>query len=404
MAIIVKGSTSGNSATATIPTATGVGDLLVFFMATYAGQPTAPAGWTQIAFSSSTTGNSDYSNSYYKIATAGDTGTLSIANMQANYCGWHIVCLSGYSSLNPINISSTLASGSTSSLSTASGNVATNKTTRRLSFFSLMSNDSTTPTFTTAQTNWTTLAATQGVSGYHGTQCNVRAADDVAGSYPPQNQTTSVVGSGNGIMVAIEQGNTSPSATNLQPNNTFKDNRIASAFTWTYSDTESNPQTALEIGYRLKGISGDFTIVAETSSTSTKTFAANTFVLGKEYEWRVRVDDGFGGGLGNWSSTASFLAGTSVWSSGSEIAQVSSTGSLPSNLSPGAYYVEVRTSDQIGFGYWSNSVNLIVTPTNNIYVRVNGVWVLGSTAKQIRQGGVWKSVPPTMSRWAGTFK
>lgn len=129
-------------------------------------------------------------------------------------------------------------------------------------------------------------------------------------------------------LVKIYVDNDTPVPTNLAPNNYEPIGLVTSStsVSWTYSDEESNPQYKYEISYREAGTTQAYTTFtsANAVSTTSHTFAANTFTDGKEYEWRLRLDDNEGGG---WSPyyIAYFTAGVGKWIYGPAVATSSST-------------------------------------------------------------------------------
>ena len=122
--------------------------------------------------------------------------------------------------------------------------------------------------------------------------------------------------------------NETPSVTSQTPRNYDAIGSVAvpSTFSWTYSDSESNTQYKYEISYRQAGTTGTYTTVTSANgvTTTSHTFAANTFTDGVEYEWRLRLDDNQGGGWSSYS-TAYFTAGTSKWVYGPPVTSASTS-------------------------------------------------------------------------------
>lgn len=122
--------------------------------------------------------------------------------------------------------------------------------------------------------------------------------------------------------------NVAPSVSSAFPSQEARDPRNPIIFSWTYSDADSNPQTGYNIQYRERGSEGTWTLVQATGAAPSHTFAANTFTLGKEYEYQIKVADGVAG-YGQWSPLQWFMAGTDIWKYTPEVTSSTQSGTLP---------------------------------------------------------------------------
>ena len=129
------------------------------------------------------------------------------------------------------------------------------------------------------------------------------------------------------VRLGYEKANEVPKVTALPVNGIAKDPRHPVIIDWTYSDAEGNAQDAYQIQYREMNSGGAWTTVTGTTASS-HTFAANTFTLGKEYEYQVRVSDAVAG-YGDWSNTAWFMAATSTWTSTFPVNSSTQSGLIP---------------------------------------------------------------------------
>lgn len=84
------------------------------------------------------------------------------------------------------------------------------------------------------------------------------------------------------------------------------DATTAQTFSWSHNPVDTSAQTAYEIQYRLKGAGTWSTTGKIASGTSSRSFAANFFANGKEYEWQVRTW-GAHATASAWSATATFV-------------------------------------------------------------------------------------------------
>jgi microcystin-dependent protein len=109
---------------------------------------------------------------------------------------------------------------------------------------------------------------------------------------------------------AMSVGVTSPpnAPTNLAPTaNQIIIPAQAKTFTWAYNSTDTTPQSAYQIQYRVVG-SGTWTTLAKTASSAASWSAAgNTFTDNSSYEWQVRT-------WGTASTGGSDGTGASAWS------------------------------------------------------------------------------------------
>lgn len=94
--------------------------------------------------------------------------------------------------------------------------------------------------------------------------------------------------------------------TNLAPaNNLITNPTQARTFTWQYNSTDTTAQTQYEIQWRVAGITAWTAVPTVSSTTSSHTFAADTFPDNSTIEWQVRTR-GANAAFGPWSATATF--------------------------------------------------------------------------------------------------
>lgn len=100
---------------------------------------------------------------------------------------------------------------------------------------------------------------------------------------------------GHGLASAWTQSATVPLQAPPNPPSSLAPNGLAftavnaQPFTWSHNTVDSSAQTAYEIQYRVVGASTWTTTGKIASTTQARTFAANTFVNGRQYEWQVRT-------------------------------------------------------------------------------------------------------------------
>lgn len=115
---------------------------------------------------------------------------------------------------------------------------------------------------------------------------------------------------GDGLTSAWKQSNsvalTAPpnAPSSLDPNGPVFDAALARLFKWKHNPVDSSVQSAYEIQYRI-GAAAWTTTGKITSSTQSRTFAADTFVNGNTYEWQVRTW-GAHATASPWSASATF--------------------------------------------------------------------------------------------------
>ncbi len=98
-----------------------------------------------------------------------------------------------------------------------------------------------------------------------------------------------------------------PSA--LSPNGETINSHATQTLKWQHNSVDSSSQSAYEIRYRIAG-AGSWTTTGKVVSTSQqRTFVADAFDSGNDYEWQVRTW-GAHADPSDWSSTATFVAST----------------------------------------------------------------------------------------------
>lgn len=181
-------------------------------------------------------------------------------------------------------------------------------------------------------------------------------------------------------------------------NNSTINNKTSVNFTWTSTGAA---QTGYEIIYRELG-SKDLTwtsIINLSSSSSTVAVPANTFEDGVSYEWTVYLYSVYGKGPAvlRYNFTAS-----NGWTTQTEVTSSSTTGVIDASaFTVGNYDVQVRTSDSNGYGPWSTLQTFTLGPPTNVYVKISGT--MKQSLVYVKQGGVWKQVPPKKVRSGGSF-
>lgn len=101
-------------------------------------------------------------------------------------------------------------------------------------------------------------------------------------------------------------GLTTPPAapTNLSPSGITVDPTMAQTWSWTYTSTDTTPQSAYELRHRLAGTT-DWTTVSANSSTPSRSMPANLYPELVTVEWQVRVK-GADPAFSEWSEPVSF--------------------------------------------------------------------------------------------------
>lgn len=327
MAVQVKASSSGTNSSIVLPAGIVAGDFIIVTLSSYNTSPyiNPTNGWNEITPASAASSYNNYQRCFWKIAAGNESSTtLSILNSSTISAHTALV-ITGHSATGTVNTSSNSSSGSTSNSITP---LTPTVKSREIMITSIMSNTGNVPTFTTP-------------SGYSEKQTSFvnqnyqRMTAFIANADTNANITRgafSVVASEQGAFISqnlfIAVGNENLAVTSQSPSNYEPIGSVSSTtqFSWTYTDNESNTQYKYEISYREAGTTGAYTTVTSANgvTATSHTFAANTFVDGKEYEWRLRLDDNQGGG---WSPyyTAYFTAGTSKWTYGPQITSSSST-------------------------------------------------------------------------------
>lgn len=328
MAATIKSSVMMNNANnyaMTIPASTVAGDLLIFLTGNYSSYAVPGGGnWTNIFQGFSNSGGLNfYMGAYRRFATAGDASTgISVSGLQPYNSGILLV-ISGADPTTPVNGFNWNPNYGNQSF--ASGAVTTTKGTLNIGFVGMMTGGGAVPTYTTA---WGTSVIYGPGNSYGANQVfqNYTAA---AGTVPSFTGNSSAPG-GDCIasIISIADGNATPTVTNQQPNIKAIDPRIPQTFTWQYNDSEGNPQTNYQIQYRERGTTTWTQTAVTTSAAATHTFAANTFTLGKEYEWQTRVSDAVAG-QGTWSLSAYFTAAVDMWKYSTQVTSSTSSGTIP---------------------------------------------------------------------------
>lgn len=326
MPVNVKSFSSlGTNGSIILPSDIVAGDLIILSLGSYDTTPNiVVSGWTQ---GGSYTAASSYFNRniwYWKIAVGTEAGT-SIAINNASSISSHIcLVLTGHASTGTIH--STQNSGADGTVVTlASKSVTANS--QEFVFVSEMANGTTVPNFT-APSGFSQVTTSAHTSYYRMSSYRADSVQMANATRSAVTFTSSTQGSVIGFSVHVAEGNPPPVATSQTPSNYEPIGNVASStnLSWTYSDQESNVQYKYEISYREAGTTGAYTTITSANgvSATSHTFAAGTFVDGKEYEWRLRLDDNQGGG---WSPyyTAYFTAGNSKWFYGPQVSSTSSS-------------------------------------------------------------------------------
>lgn len=330
MAITIKGSSSSSTNTIAVP-ASGIaaGDLCILLTGNYGnGALAAPAAWTQFGSTVSASATyTHYAACYYYKATSALTGNITMTN-GSGYQGAVLLVITGHDNAAPMHAFSS-NSGNSTVMSTNS--ITTTAKSRIIYFWTEMANtQSPIPTFTFAGGPASTLIqSVSNTNGYNRTEAWLNNANPLAPTtnYGAATMNTNSQGAFIGLGVAVKEGNVAPSVTAMAPNMIAADNRYPTTFTYTASNAEGDAHNAAEIRYRVRGSTDAYTTVTANSTTS-HTFAANTFTLGTEYEWAVRVSDVVAG-YGDWSQTGWFMAGADVWRYSAEVPTASTTNQNP---------------------------------------------------------------------------
>lgn len=144
------------------------------------------------------------------------------------------------------------------------------------------------------------------------------------------------------------------------------DPRANNTISWTYSDSDGNPQSSYELDYRVSG--GTWASLSTGTTASSYVIPADTLTDETDYEIRVRVNDGT-----VWSdySTDTFRADS--WTYYPEVESSSDSATISTaTLDPDSdYEVQVKVSDGFHYSEWSLSADMIYTRQ---YVYDGGVW------------------------------
>jgi len=144
---------------------------------------------------------------------------------------------------------------------------------------------------------------------------------------------------------------------------------------WTYSDTESSPQVAFEIGARAGGGSVWENIVTTSSTAQYYTIPALWFLPGV-YQIRIRAQDS----TGEWSDYITWMMDTTGWSiaegtgtaSSAQVASSAYSGiDHPYAFGDGIWEFAVRTMNSVGYGDLSTTKTFDAWPTSR-YIMVGG--------------------------------
>lgn len=272
MAVVLKASTASNTTSILVPTGTVVGDLLVLCQGNYNSTPSTPSGWTLITGTAGTGTYTDNVNICWKIATASETPGASITITSSGYSGAIMSAFSGHDTTTPIT--ATFQGGASYPITVPS--ITTAKTANRYAFASIMGNSGSANNIYTPS-GWNNVLDIGGSTGtYHyARMIAFPTTTEAAGTYTGVTATVSVAGGNVGAHFAVNNGNAAPTASNLSPS-TFRDNRVSTDFTWTYTDAESDAQNAYEIRYRPKD---NPYIRTGTAQTFSYTGAQQTYVV-----------------------------------------------------------------------------------------------------------------------------
>lgn len=296
-------STITSSYTFNMPAGMATGDLLVVSVASYNGFLGFPAFFTQIDQVRNGTGTYPiYLNVGYAIVNSSNSGgqiTLTANGGDTNYATVAQVVISGHNSTTPIGTTNYNAGTSDA---TSFGTQATTLTApgRDLFFIATMANAAVSPTHTSVSGH-TLLAQGRGSANtYHAQSIlsGTTAYHPTGTSIGPAVITVSQ-SSGIGRVVSINEGNTAPNVTTRSTPNTNISQPIV--LKWNYSDAESNPQTAYQIGYRPTNSAKDYGVKNYDLSSASHTIPANELVAGEQYDWVVRAKDS-GGAWSSWAT------------------------------------------------------------------------------------------------------
>lgn len=306
------------------------GDFVLVITVSYGQQQTSISGFTTGDKFTANPGDQRTSiEIFYKFEPAAVTNvSVQFANGNGgNYTAKYIMTFEGVNATTPLTVAGNAANNGATIFT---GAISTSTNGVPMLFFGQMPNSGgAVPTFTGTPSGYTQLANTAGVGGWMRAQAwKYTAAADTQATRAAQSVTSNYSSYGVGVLLVVNQGNKPPVVTSQTPTSYEPIGSVTSPTTvsWTYSDAESNTQYKYEISYRVAGSIGAYTTVTSANgvSTTSHTFASNTFTDGVEYEWRLRLDDNGGEG---WSPyyTAYFTAGNGRWIYGPQITGSSST-------------------------------------------------------------------------------
>lgn len=334
MAVQVKASSSGTNSSIVLPAGIVAGDLIIVTLSSYSTSPyiSPTTGWNEITAASAASSYNNYQRCFWKIAAGNESSaSLSVANSSTISAHTALV-ITGHLSTGTVNTSANSSSGSTVNNITP---LTPTVKSREIMITSIMSNTGNVPTFTTP-TGYSEKQTSFVNQNYQRMTAFIANADTNANT---TRAAFSISASEQGAFISqnlfIASGNENLAVTSQSPSNYEPIGSVSSTtqLSWTYTDLESNVQYKYEISYREAGTTGAYTTVTSANgvTATSHTFAANTFVDGKEYEWRLRLDDNQGGG---WSPyyTAYFTAGKSKWTYGPQLASTSSASVTTSRI------------------------------------------------------------------------
>lgn len=337
MAVAVKSSSFATfAASITLPTGIASGDLIIIGVGAYNNTLTTPSGYTQYVSADALGTYPDRQRVYFKISAGSDSGvSVAITGANPDHGGINAVVITGHHPTTPMAGSNFNASTADSTIMSSNSVTPTAKA-RLFYFWSAMANVAAIPTFTDQGANLTLISTSLGGGTYHRTAMYVNQLE----SHPANVLVSAgVIGlsqasATSGSVFAVMVGNESPTPTFTSPANYAMVTPVTSTqtFTWTNSDVESNPQYRYEIGYRVRGSATAWTEATVISATTSHTFAANTFTLGTEYEYRLRVDDNMGGGLSPYTAVRYFGAGKGLWQYGPQVVTATQSGVIPKDF------------------------------------------------------------------------